>query len=506
MVFSSRHLPLVRQLKRFAERPHAAFYTPGHKRGVGASPMIKQLLGDRLFAADLPELPGLDNLFNPEGVIQDAQQLAAQTFGAEYSWFLANGSTCGIEAAVLATCKPGDRIIVPRNLHQSVVSALILSGAMPVFVSPEADERLGIAHGVSVSTIQDALASYSNVAAILLTYPTYYGVGCDLGAIADLAHQHDIPLLVDEAHGAHFAFHPDLPPSALAQGADLTVQSTHKVLSALTQASMLHIQGDRIRAERLRQALQLVQSSSPSYLLLASLDAARAQMQDHGTDLMAHTLELAKQARHAITSIDGLTVVDLGTIGHSSATACFDLTRLTIDVSGLGITGFEADEYLHEQLGVTAELPGLHTLTFIISLGNTPDDIDHLVHGLQQVSAKYLSSIHQQDQPSPGLASSLPPSMLPQRHPRATRVSVPAISPRDAFFAESTSVAIAQAAGRISAEVICPYPPGIPVVLPGEHITHHAIQTLQAIAAAGGVITGCADESLKTLKVVDSQR
>ncbi|MEM9448907.1 MAG: aminotransferase class I/II-fold pyridoxal phosphate-dependent enzyme [Cyanobacteria bacterium P01_E01_bin.6] len=496
MSFSSSHHPLVSQLKRFAEHPHAAFYTPGHKRGIGVSNPLKALFGDRLFAADLPELPGLDNLFSPEGVIQEAQLLAAQTFGATQSWFLANGSTCGIQAAVLATCAPGDHIIVPRNLHQSVVSALILGGVMPIFVTPDADAHLGIAHGVSANTIETALEKHPETSAVLVTYPTYYGVGCDLEAIATLTHHHGIPLLVDEAHGAHFAFHPDLPPSALSQAADLTVQSTHKVLSALTQASMLHIQGDRIQSDRVSRALQLVQSSSPSYLLLASLDAARAQMQENGMTLMAHTLALAHQAHEAIAHIPGIRIFDLDSPNTSAATY-HDATRLTIDVSGLGISGFDADKQLHDHLGVTAELPGLKTLTFIISLGNTKQDIEHLIHGLRIVSEQSQATHAVENKET---ASNM--ALIAGHLPASPTVSIPAMSPRDAFFATSESVAIADAIGRISAELICPYPPGIPTLLPGERITAEAIQTLQYVAAAGGVITGCADTSLKTLTVV----
>ena len=486
------HHPLIDTLKQFVERPHAAFYTPGHKKGHGASQRLKHLLGHHVFSADLPELPGLDNLFSPDGVIQSAQALAAQTFGADQSWFLTNGSTCGIEAAVLATCAPGQEIIVPRNLHQSVVSALILSGALPIFVAPEADVALGIAHGISIEAIDRALNQHSRARAIMLVSPTYYGVCCDVEAIATLAHWHHIPLLVDEAHGAHFAFHPGLPPSALTQGADLTVQSTHKVLSALTQASMLHIQGDRIRANRVSRALQLVQSSSPSYLLLASLDATQAQMYEQGYELMTHTLNLATHAREAIACIPGLRVFELP-FPSTTAAAYLDPTRLTVDVSALGITGFDADELLHEQLAVTAELPALKTLTFIISLGNTIADIEQLVHALRML-VEQTGSDHKH-----GLQQS---ADLPSDIPMAPTVSVPAMSPRDAFFSDSEPVAIAQAIGRISTELICPYPPGIPVLLPGERITSEAIQTLQVVHAAGGVITGCIDSSLNTLSVV----
>lgn len=483
-------LPLIDKLRYFATNPQAAFYTPGHKRGYGISSSLTELLGHQVFTADMPELPGLDNLFNPDGVIQDAQNLAAQTFGAQQSWFLANGSTCGIEAAVLATCSSGEKIIVPRNIHQSVVSALILSGACPIFVAPDTDVEWGIAHGVSTTAIEYALGEHPDVKAVMVVSPTYYGVCCDVRAIAHLTHAHSIPLLVDEAHGPHFSFHPDLPPSALAQGADLTVQSTHKVLSALTQASMLHIQGDRLDPHRISRTLQLVQSSSPSYLLLASLDAARAQMDENGFELMRHALDLSYYARRAIAQIPGLRVLELH---HPTAAAAYlDSTRLTVDVSDLGLTGFAADEVLHEELGVTAELPGLTTLTFIISLGNRMVDIEQLIHGFQVLAERYPKMEHL-GKGDRATCPTIPPMPM---------VSIPDMSPRDAFFAKSESVAIAQAIGRISAEMICPYPPGIPMLLPGERITAEAIQGLLAIRDAGGIVTGCADERVERVRVV----
>ncbi len=487
--------PLLDSLQYVANKPHAAFYTPGHKQGRGASSALVTLLGDGVFTADLPELPGLDNLFNPDGVIQAAQTLAAQSFGASQSWFLANGSTCGIEAAVLATCSPGDSIIVPRNAHQSVVSALILSGASPIFVAPEVDEAWGIAHGISAVAVEQALKAYPDTKAVLIVSPTYYGVCCHVEAIARLAHSFDVPLLVDEAHGAHFTFHPDLPPSALAQGADLTVQSTHKVLSALTQASMLHIQGNCLDPSRISRVLQLLQSSSPSYLLLASLDAARAQMDEDGLQLMGRTLDLANHARRAIAQIPGLQVLELP--APTPAAAHLDPTRVTVDVSGLRITGFEADEIFHEELGVTAELPGLRTLTFIVSLGNGKEDIEQLIRAFQTLAQRHYSLDKTVDADQVDADRGRIPALV-----NLTGVSVPDLSPRDAFFAKSEVVAIAQAIGRVSNETICLYPPGIPTVLPGEKITAEAIQMLQAIQEAGGIITGCADSSLETVRVI----
>jgi arginine/lysine/ornithine decarboxylase len=445
-----------------------------------------------VFRADLPELPELDNLFAPQGPIQLAQELAAQAFGAEQTWFLANGSTCGVIAAIVATCNPGDRIILPRNVHQSAISGLILSGAIPVFVEPEYDLSLDLVHSITPTGVAAALAQHPDVKAVLMVYPTYYGVCGDVQAIAQLAHQHNIPLLVDEAHGPHFAFHSELPTAALRAGADLTVQSIHKVLSAMTQSAMLHVQGERVDRDRLTKALQLVQSTSPSYLLLASLDAARQQMVTQAPALMTQTLQLADLARTQISQILGLQVLQPEQ-ASSPGFVALDRTRLTVTVSGLGLTGFEADEILNEELGVTAELPSLQHLTFIISLGNTEADIQQLV-----MAFKSLAERGDRSQSKTHLSPLTPHSSLLTPH------SLP-LTPRDAWFAPTETVAIAQAINRISAELVCPYPPGIPVLLPGEAIVPEAIHYLQQVLAAGGFITGCADASLATLKVVKKQ-
>ena len=307
---SQARMPILETLQALARQPDAAFYAPGHKRGQGIYQPLADFLGSSVFRADLPELPQLDNLLAPEGVIEEAQALAAETFGASRTWFLVNGSTCGIIAAILATCAAGDKIVLPRNSHQSAIAGLILSGAIPVFIYPEYDPKLDLTYSVTPEAVEAALKQHADAKAVMVVYPTYEGVCSDLAAIAQVTHQFNMPLLVDEAHGAHFAFHPHLPPSALATGADLTVQSTHKVLGAMTQASMLHIQGNRVDPQRITKALSLVQSTSPSYLLLASLDAARQQMALQGRELMTQTLQLAESARGGIAQIPGLSVLE----------------------------------------------------------------------------------------------------------------------------------------------------------------------------------------------------
>lgn len=481
-------LPLLDALRECAHKNHAAFYTPGHKRGQGISPQLAHDFGSSLFNFDLPELPELDNLFAPQGVIQQAQELAADAFGAEQTWFLVNGSTCGVEAAILATCGAEDKIILPRNVHSSCIAGLILSGAIPVFVNLEYDPELDITHSITPEGVANTLQQHPDAKAVMMIYPTYYGACGDIDAIASLTRKHNIPLLVDEAHGGHFTFHPDLPTSALAAGADLTVQSIHKVLGAMTQASMLHVQGNRIERDRIAKALQLLQSTSPSYLLLASLDAARQQMALHGKQLMSRTLQLAAEARTRINQIPGLSVLEC----ESTPGCChLDPTRLTVTVSRLGLTGFEADEILHEQLGVTAELPSLQHLTFIISLGNTQEDIEKLVQAFTLVAKRYQKEHLTYKKPL------WDNSLYKMEH-------TVQISPRQAFFATTESVPITQASDRICAELVCPYPPGIPVLMPGEAITLQALDYLQQIQSKGGLISGCADTTLSTIKVIIS--
>ena len=516
---SQQQTPLLDALRDRTNRPHSPFYAPGHKGGRGISKPLVELLGAQVFRSDFPELPELDNLFNPEGVIAEAQNLAAEAFGAEHTRFLANGSTCGIVAAIVATCGPGDKIILPRNIHQSAISGLILSGAIPIFVNPEYNSDWDIANCITAESAAAALKQHPDAKAVMVVYPTYHGVCGDLRAIAKITHQYNIPLLVDEAHGAHFNFHPNLPEAALAAGADLTVQSIHKTLGAMTQASMLHLKGDRIDIQKLNRALQLVQSTSPSYILLASLDAARQQIALHGEQLMNQTLLLAEKALSQLIQIPGLSVLEpLNTPGFAD----LDRTRLTVKVSDLGITGFAADEILHSQFSVTAELPMPQHLTFIISLGNTESDIDNLVKGFDNLTQIGLTHgwsetgfFSREDALQPLNLAKNPVSLVLMRKPYQNKAgehggiapttpnySPPPLSPREAFFSPTETVAADKAVDRLSAELICPYPPGIPVLMPGEIITQEALEYLLQILAGGGKITGCSEPKLQTLKVV----
>ncbi|MDJ0553430.1 MAG: aminotransferase class I/II-fold pyridoxal phosphate-dependent enzyme [Microcoleaceae cyanobacterium MO_207.B10] len=513
--------PIIQTLKKCTQKPHAPFYAPGHKQGKGIPTSLADLIGTTVFPADLPELPELDNLFAPEGIIQEAQELAAEIFGALQTKFLVNGSTSGIIAAILATCSSGEKIILPRNIHQSVISGLILSGAIPIFINPEYDPDWDIALSITPTSVAQTLAKHPDAKAVIMIYPTYHGVCGDIAAIAQEVHKYKIPLLVDEAHGPHFAFDPNLPPAALKSGADLTVQSTHKVLGAMTQASMLHIGSKRIDTQRLNQALQMVQSSSPNYLLLASLDAARQQMALFGQQLMSQTLQLANDARNRISQLPNYSLFDKKVRGESEEGINFippetndgkrlpfsktdtrvfesyinprfvflDPTRLTVKISDLGLSGYEADEILHQELGVTCELPSFKNLTFIISLGNTKADIDQLVNALVSLASQ---SSRDKFYPPTAVSKKIDLNLID--------FSIP-LSPRDAFFAQKDNLPIEKSVGCISAELICPYPPGIPVLIPGEIITKNHFEILEQVRALGGIITGCSDPMLKTIKV-----
>ncbi|MDR9402626.1 MAG: aminotransferase class I/II-fold pyridoxal phosphate-dependent enzyme [Halothece sp. Uz-M2-17] len=480
---SQKNTPLLDALQDSSHRDQAPFYVPGHKRGKGISSPLLTLLGKDVFRYDLPELPEFGNLLPAEGVMKQAQDLAAQAFGADQTWFLANGSTSGVIAAILGTCGDGEKIILPRNVHQSAIAGLILSGAIPIFINPVYDSIFDLPYNITPTALESAIAQHPDSKAIFITSPTYQGVCADIAAIAQLAHSYNIPLIVDAAHGAHFGFHPQFPPSPLTLGADIVIHSVHKTLGALTQASLLHLQGQRLSATALTSALQCLQSSSPSHLLLASLDAARQQVATAGEKLLGQALGLAQQVTQDLQAIPEITLFSPSTPQPSCR--AIDPTRITIDVSGLGLTGFAADEMLHEQLAVTAELPTAKTLTFVITFGNTEADIETLGKGLRKLkerkTAEKISSL---------TVSSLPPL-------------APCISPRQAFFGEKETLPLSVAVGKISAELICPYPPGIPVLMPGELITTEAVSYIQQVLALGSnvSITGCSDSSLETLQV-----
>ncbi len=480
--------PLFEALRDYLGKDMAPFHTPGHKQGVGIDPEFLELLGRNVFAIDLTELPEVDNLHDPDGVIREAQELAAEAYGADHTFFLCNGSTSGNDTMILSVCDPGDKVIIPRNAHKSILGGIILSGAVPVYVQPSWDVDYGIAHGISPESVEAALIANPDAKAVVLVNPNYYGGVVDIQTIARITHAHGKPLLVDEAHGPHFNFHPDLPISALAAGADLVVQSTHKIISGMTQASMLHVREGHVDVRRVRNVLQLLQSTSPSYVLLASLDVARRQMALHGEEMLGRTLAMAQAARTALNAIPGIACFGREICGLPGLFD-MDATKLTIRFSGIGMAGFDAIDALNERFGIQSEMATLYNVLEIVTIGNTQRDLDRLVEAVGILAAEAnAKGIQASD------AFSNPPlPWLPEA----------ALSPRDAFFAPVKRIPFSESVGEICAEIISPYPPGIPILAPGELITQDHVDYLRLIHQYGAFINGPEDTKLATIKVVE---
>ena len=371
-------VPLLEAAQRYLDIDHAPFYMPAHKRGQGINREFMAIMGENIFRLDLPELPDL------EEPIAEAEVLAADAYGSDRAWFLTNGSTCGVQAMLLATCQQGDKILIGRNCHKAAIAGLVLNGATPVYLPTAYLPEFDLDLGVSPETLEFFLKKYPDAKAVMLVSPNYFGVCGELAKMVEIAHDFDVPLLVDAAHGAHLGFHPDLPISAIQAGADLVVQSTHKMAGSLTQSSILHLQGDRIAAEQVDRALQILRSSSPNLLLMLSLDVARRQMAVNGKELLTETIKLAQKSRSQLDQIPNLRTFSQIEVPN------LDETRLTVMVDCLSITGFEADIYLHSQLNVMAEMPTLTQLVFSLSLGNTQTDIDRLVQAFQKLGKEKL--------------------------------------------------------------------------------------------------------------------
>lgn len=471
-------VPLLEAARRYLDIDHAPFYMPGHKRGQGIDREFLKLMGETVFRLDLPELPEL------EDAVAEAELLAAEAYGSDRAWFLTNGSTCGIQAMLLATCGQGDKVLISRNCHKAAIAGLVLNGATPIYLPTDYLPEFDLDLGVSPETLELFLTKHTDAKAVMLVSPNYFGVCGEIEKLVKIAHAFNVPLLVDAAHGAHLGFHPDLPISALQAGADLVVQSTHKVAGSLTQSSLLHLQGDRIAPGQVDRALQILRSSSPNLLLLISLDVARRQMAIHGKELLSETLRLAKEARSRLDQISNLRTFD------QIEVPTLDSTRLTVIVDHLGITGFEADVWLHSQLDVMAEMPTLNQLVFILSLGNTQSDIDRLIFAFQQIAQNTQNERKKKKE-----------KLITNYELRVTNYQSN-LTPREAYFAKSDRLPLEQAIGRISAESLCPYPPGIPLICIGEEITVEVVEMLQCILRSGGIINGASDESLETILVV----
>ncbi len=476
--------PLWEALIKNKKSTLAQLHIPGHRGGRAIPSEFLEAVGKEIFALDLTEVPGLDDLHNPEEAIADALQLTSELFQADQSFWLVNGTSCGLVALILACCSNGSEIILPRNAHRSVVSGLILSGAMPIYYQPEVIEPFACLAGPSVEQIERLLKKYKNVKAVLAVSPTYYGILGDLAALAGVCHQAGVPLLVDEAHGSHLKFHPELPPDALGCGADAAVQSFHKTGGSLTQSSMLHIKGKRINRERLADALRMVQSTSPSYLLMASLDLARRQLALQGKELLEETLGLARCTSDRLSRLTGVKVLGQEHLGGDGA-KCLDDTRLTISQLELGLTGYQAAEILQHNYGVVVEMADYASVVLVISLGTTKKDCQRVIQAIEELA------LTQTEQPV------YFPKTLQQPLP------VVILSPREAWQREATDVPLEKSIGCICGETVAVYPPGIPVVCPGEEISPAVVDYLLEVREQGIRVQGARDGSLQQIRVIE---
>jgi arginine decarboxylase len=470
------------------------FHTPGHKQGVGMERAFREFVGDNVLSIDLTQIRGLDDLLQPTGPLVEAQALAAEAYGAAHTYFLINGSTSGNQCMMMAALNPGEKIALPRNSHKSAMGALIMSGAVPVYMQPEVDEGLHMDHTVTPETVRAVLDAHPDVKAVFLVSPTYYGVAADLESIAAIVHEREKILLVDEAWGPHFAFHPALPKSAIECGADLCINSTHKMIGSMSQTAMLHQQGDRVSLARVAAVYKLFLSTSPNLVLVASLDVARKQMALEGGALLSRTIELSNETRRRLNAIEGIYCFGEELEGRPGV---FDLdpTKITITVKQLGYTGYEAEEILRRRYNVQLELADLFNCLALFTIGTTAEHAEWLVDGVRELA--------REDRP---LDIFSPSGVLERRLATGTyqlpKIPPVRLSPREAFLADTDVVPFKSSAGRICAEVITPYPPGIPAISPGEEITKEIIDYLSLELKAGVRMQGPFDTGLRRIRVV----
>lgn len=480
--------PYLDALVAYGFRGPTRFHVPGHKGGAGADPGLRWAIGERPLLLDVPQdTEGIDAGPSPTPYAQ-AEELAAAAYGAGRSWFLTNGATQGNHALCLALAPPGAPVVLQRNAHASLIDGLVLSGGMPVFVAPETDDELGMAHGVTPDALRAALQHALEARAAFVVSPTYYGMTADVAGLAEVAHAAGAALVVDQAWGPHFGFHPDVPPSALALGADAVLTSTHKIVGALGQAAMLHVvAGGRVDADTVARAVRLVRSTSPSSLLLASLDAARRQLAVHGEALLAGTLAAAASARAAIDAVPGCAVVGERLVGQPGVAAA-DPLRLVIDVRGSGRTGYEVAAALRAASDIYVELATHATLVLVLGLHEPVEALERLAHDF----AATIGRIARHDGPP----------TTPVVHAAPDAPQELATSPRDAFLGATEAVTVDAAVGRISCEAIAGYPPGIPALLPGERVTAEVVAYLRELAAAGARLHGASDPEFTTMTVL----
>jgi lysine decarboxylase len=478
--------PYLDAVTAYGFRGSTRFHIPGHKGGEGADRGLHAALGDRALLLDVPQdIEGIDLGPSPTPY-ERAERLAAEAYGSGRTWFLTNGATQGNHALCLALAASGERVLIQRNSHASVIDGLVLSGGSPSYVAPEYHSGLGMALGVTPEALEQSLEAAPDTRAVFIVSPTYYGMAADVGGCVEVAHAAGAALVVDNAWGAHFGFHRALPESPLRLGADAVLASTHKIVGSLTQSAMLHVGRDGLLDPgTVGRAVRLVRSTSPSSLLLASLDAARRQLAVHGNALLERTLAAGARTRAAIDAVPGCEVVG-GTLVGRPGVAGWDPLRLVVDVRGTGCTGYEVAAALRASYDTYTELATHAALVFVLGLAQPVEPLERLAHDFSETMRRISR---------PGAVPHVPSAP-------AGGDGETAITPREAFLGAGESVPVAEAIGRISCEAIAGYPPGVPTLLPGERVTAEVLDYLRELNAAGARLHGAADPSFATVRVL----
>lgn len=480
--------PLFTSCQSFVERKLVPFYCPGHKGG--------RTFGEEFIhsiaALDVNNLPDTDTLHCPKGAILQAEHLLAEAYGVKKSFILVGGSTLGNQASVMSCVSPGDKILVQRNAHKSIVASLIYTGAVPVWLSPASDTTFSIGHGITTKQLEAACKAHPDAKAVVLLNPTYFGTVADIKTLAEIVHRHGKLLIVDQAHGAHFHFHDALPLGAEAVQADFIVQSFHKTISALSQAAVLHVNTSRISETKVRKVLQSLQTTSPGYPIMISIDLARREMATKGHMLLEELLQISRWARNELRAIDGIELLGLENIDPEKGIFNIDETKLVIGTKKWGISGYRLMNLLINHFAIQPELAGPTYILCILSIGNTKEDLQRLVSALREIHKNKQQYEKAEELKALG---TLRLDTVFKLEPEMQQ------TPREAFYAPSSNIGLESSLGRVASEIVTPYPPGIPILMPGEVISKEIIEFLQALKEARLPVS-CSDPSLETIEVV----
>lgn len=479
-----RRAPIYEALQSFRQMRVVPFDVPGHKRGRG-NPELTEFLGEKCISIDVNSMKPLDNLCHPVSVIREAEELAADAFGASHAFLMVGGTTSSVQTMVLATCKRSDKIILPRNVHRSVINALVLCGAIPVYVNPEVDHRLGISLGMKREQVAKAIAENPDAVAVLVNNPTYYGVCSDLKAIVEMAHAAGMYCLADEAHGTHFYFGREMPLSAMEAGADMSSVSMHKSGGSLTQSSLLLI-GPNLQEGHVRKIINLTQTTSGSYLLMSSLDISRRNLAMRGESVFRQVIAMADYAREEINAIGGYYAFGRELINGDSIFD-FDPTKLSVHTRDIGLAGIEVYDLLRDEYDIQIEFGDIGNILAYLSIGDRPQELERLVSALAEIRRRYQSD-------SSGLMNQeyIDPEVV--------------MSPQEAFYAEKKRVALMESDGCICSEFVMCYPPGIPILAPGERITANILNYIQYAKAKGCSMTGPEDPDIEFINILKEAR